>query len=258
MEHLERVREEFARQAETFAASPAVGEAALTERFVQAMAPAAGGALLDVACGPGILTVALAATAREIVAFDLTPEMLEKARRRCAEAGRANASFQEGDATHLPFGSETFDGAVTRLSVHHFQQPERVLGEIFRVLRPGGLFVLGDVISSEDPGDSDLHNAIEVLRDPSHTRMLPASALLALIERSGFVIVRQATWDRPRRFDEWMGIANDPTRVAPLRTLLSALARAGQTVGIGLSIEGGELTFFHRWQLVEARKPPTV
>lgn len=255
MEHRERVREEFSRQADTFGASAAVAEAPLTERFLAAMAPAAEGVLLDVACGPGILTAALAAKAEEVAAFDLTPEMLERARMRCAAAGRRNVRFQEGDARRLPYPERHFDGVVTRLSVHHMQEPERALGEIFRVLKPGGLFVLGDNVSSEDREASDLHNAIEVLRDPSHVRMLPPSELVALVERAGFAITRRTSWDRPRRFAEWMTIANDPARVAPLRTVLRTLARAGQRAGIALTLAGDEITFVHHWLLLEARKP---
>jgi SAM-dependent methyltransferase len=126
------------------------------------------GSVLDVACGPGIITVALAARAREVVAFVLTPEMLNKARQRCASAGARNVTFREGSATDLPFADNTFDCAATRLSLHHFENPGRVLDEIRRVLKPGGAFVVADVVSSEIPAKSALQNAIETIRDPSH------------------------------------------------------------------------------------------
>jgi SAM-dependent methyltransferase len=69
--------------------------------------------------------------------------------------------------------------------VHHFDRPARVTSEIFRVLRPGGSFVIADVISSEVPADAELQNAIEILRDPSHVRMLAGSELTALVEQAG-------------------------------------------------------------------------
>jgi hypothetical protein len=53
----------------------------------------------------------------------------------------------------------------------------------------------------------------------------------------------------PREFDEWMGIINDPVRVAPLRTVVGALAEAGKTARMGLSLAGGAIVFFHRWHL---------
>ena len=59
LDHDNRVRDEFTRQAETFSASSAISDAALTQRFVDALGEAAGGSVLDVACGPGILSAGL-------------------------------------------------------------------------------------------------------------------------------------------------------------------------------------------------------
>ena len=255
LNHETRVRDEFTRQAETFSASSAITDSALTQRFVDALGEAAKGSVLDVACGPGILSAAIAKSARDLVAFDLTPEMLKKATQRCSEAGLANVVFREGNAAELPFADAAFDAVVTRLSVHHFDRPGRVMSEIFRVLRPGGRFVIADVISSEAPAEAELQNAIEILRDPSHVRMLPGSELTPLIKDAGFAIESQVTWDKPREFEEWMGIVNDASRVPPLRTMVRALASAGASAGMGLSIEGEEVKFFHRWNLIAARKP---
>jgi ubiquinone/menaquinone biosynthesis C-methylase UbiE len=255
LSHEHRVRDEFTRQAETFSASAAITDAALTQRFVAALGEAVTGSVLDVACGPGILTAAIAKSAREVVAFDLTPQMLKKAAQRCSEAGLANVTFREGNAAELPFADAVFDAVVTRLSVHHFDQPKRVMAEIFRVLRPGGSFVVADVISSEVADEAELRNAIEILRDPSHVRMLPASELTSLVEEAGFSVESLTTWDKPREFEEWMGIVNDASRVPPLRAVVRALARSGASAGMGLSLDGGKIRFFHRWNLIAARKP---
>jgi SAM-dependent methyltransferase len=129
------------------------------------------------------------------------------------------------------------------------------MSEVFRVLRPGGRFVVADVISSEVAAESELQNAIEVLRDPSHVRMLPGSELTALVREAGFAIEQLATWDKPREFEEWMGIVNDPSRVPPLRALVRALAGAGTSAGMGLALDGEKIRLFHRWNLIAAHKP---
>jgi ubiquinone/menaquinone biosynthesis C-methylase UbiE len=255
LDHENRLRNEFTRQAETFSASTAITDAALTQRFVGALGEAARGSVLDVACGPGILSAAIAKTARQVVAFDLTPQMLTKAAQRCSGAGLDNVTFREGNATELPFADAAFDAVVTRLSVHHFDRPGRAMSEIFRVLRPGGRFVIADVISSEVPAEAELQNAIEILRDPSHVRMLPGSELAALVRGAGFAIDFLTSWDKPREFEEWMGIVNDASRVPPLRAVVRALASAGVSAGIGLAIDGDEIRFFHRWNLIAALKP---
>jgi hypothetical protein len=68
--------------------------------------------------------------------------------------------------------------------------------------------------SSEDPAEANLQNAIERLRDPSHTRMLSALELDACACRAGFCDLEHSTWDKNREFDEWMAIVNDPERLS--------------------------------------------
>jgi SAM-dependent methyltransferase len=255
MDHLQRTREEFTRQAAGFAASAATTDQSHVARLVEAISDLARSRVLDVACGPGIVTAALAERAQEVVALDVTPQMLEKARERCSKAGRMNVVFEEGSATALPFGDACFDAVITRLSFHHFLEPRTALKEMLRVLRPAGTVAIADVVSAEEPDKSALQNAIEILRDPSHVRMLPASELIAIVAQSGVTIERKETWDMPREFEEWVGIVANPERVAPLRTVVRALAMAGEDAGMGLRLsDGGVVHFVHRWQLIVARK----
>ncbi len=254
MDHLQRVQQEFTRQASQFATAPAVTRGELVQRFVDAVPAGADSVVLDVACGPGIITAALAPRVREVVAFDLTPEMLSHARQRCTSAGLTNVTFREGSATAMPFADASFDVLVTRLSLHHFQHPAEPLAEMSRVLKPDGALVLADVSSSEVAAESELHNAIEILRDPSHVRMLPESELLDAIGAAGLVVQQHTQWHEAREFEEWVRIVNDPDRVSPLRTVVRTLARLGQHAGTGWSMADGKIVFFHRWHLIVARK----
>ncbi len=255
MDHLERITDEFTRQAQTFEVWAQNVDADVDKRFGGALGKAARGRLIDVACGPGVVTAALAPAASSVTAFDATEEMLAKAKARCAKAGLRNVEFRRGDAEHLPFADAEFDGAVTRAALHHFADPQRAISEMFRVLRPGGVAVLADVISSEGTDESRLHNAIERLRDPSHVRMLPASELESGMAQAGFRDLQTATWDMSRELEEWFSIVRDPARVEPIRTVVRALAEDGRSAGIGLSIKDGRIVFFHRWFLIKAEKP---
>jgi ubiquinone/menaquinone biosynthesis C-methylase UbiE len=253
MDHLKRVADEFARQAQNF--DHWAAKADDPGRFGAALGDARRGRLLDVACGPGVVTATLAPEASSVVAFDATEAMLEKAKARCAKAGLSNIEFRSGNAENLPFRDAEFDGVVTRLAIHHFANPQRALDQMFRVLRPGGAAVIVDAVSSEDRDESKLHNAIEHLRDPSHVRMLPASELDAGVGRAGFRNLEHATWDMDRELEEWLAIVDDPARVEPIRTVIRALAESGRTAGFGLSIDHGRVVFFHRWRLIKAQKP---
>ena len=255
MDHLKRVTDEFARQAQTFDTWAVKADDRVADRFRAALGETGRGKLLDVACGPGVVCAALAPTAASVVAFDATDAMLEKAKARCAKMGLSNVAFRSGDAENLPFDAREFDGVATRLAIHHFAEPQRALNEMFRVLRPGGTAVIVDAASSEDPSEASLHNAIERLRDPSHVRMLPASELDARVGQAGFRDLATATWDMDRELDEWLSIVDDPARVEPIRVVIRTLAEAGRSAGIGLSIKDGRVVFFHRWRLIKATKP---
>ena len=254
MEHIKRVEEEFTRQAKTFDAYAPKADDRVEDRFRDALGDAADGVILDLACGPGVVTAAVARGAKKAVGFDVTPAMLEKARKRCAEAGLVNVEFRHGNAEELPFENGSFDGVVTRLAIHHFADPDRVLREAARVLRPGGRLVLVDVVVSEDRDEAALQNAIENLRDPSHLRMLPAAELDALVAAAGFDILDLSTWDKSREFEEWMGIANDALRTQSLRVVARALAEEGRSAGMGLAVRDGKTVFFHRWRLIAATR----
>jgi ubiquinone/menaquinone biosynthesis C-methylase UbiE len=92
---------------------------------------------VDVACGTGMSTVALAAHANAVVGVDLSPEMLRAARRA------PGAHYLLGSAEQMPFPDGSFDAATCCSGVHWFDQP-RFFAELRRVLKPGGWVGLYD------------------------------------------------------------------------------------------------------------------
>jgi hypothetical protein len=58
-----------------------------------------------------------------------------------------------------------------------------------------------------------------------------------------------------RELEEWLAIVDDPARVEPMGTVIRTLAESGRTAGVGLSVNGGRVVFFHRWRLIRASKP---
>lgn len=97
--------------------------------------------VLDVGTGPGALAIEIARRCPtcEVVGVDLAPEMLATAGARADKAGVADrVTFHAADAAALPFADGSVDVAVSTLSLHHWRDPAAVLGELHRVLRPGG------------------------------------------------------------------------------------------------------------------------
>jgi SAM-dependent methyltransferase len=97
--------------------------------------------LLDVGCGPGTITLDLAARVApgSVVGVDAAEEVVARAEAARAEAGAANVRFEAGDAYELAFADESFDVAHAHQVLHHLIDPVRALREMRRVLRPGGL-----------------------------------------------------------------------------------------------------------------------
>jgi ubiquinone/menaquinone biosynthesis C-methylase UbiE len=247
------IREEFSRQAAVMATAPAFNEERTLRRICAALGTAPVGRVLEVACGPGIVAEAIAPLATELVCIDATPQMLSLARDRLAKSGQSNVTFREAFAEALPFDGGTFDVIVTRLSFHHFNDIQTVLGEFRRVLRPQGRLVVADILSSAAPDEARLHNALEQLRDPTHVHMFSTQEFLAALHVSGFELLSEETWVQHRSFTEWAKIISVPGRTEPLREIMLTLARAGLGAGIELRENGADLLFTHTWMLVTAQ-----
>src|SRR6201999_3288318 len=177
------VREEFAHQADSFARSPTMSLAETLDAVVE-LVPADGSARwAEFACGPGLIARAMAPRVGSVLGLDLTPAMIDKARAEAAAAGVENVSFELGDATALDVPDDSFDGAITRFSLHHIPAPIRVLEEMRRVVKPGGLVVVADHVTDDEGAAAAWHEEIERLRDPSHWACLTPSRIADLAAR---------------------------------------------------------------------------
>jgi ubiquinone/menaquinone biosynthesis C-methylase UbiE len=144
--------------------------------------------VLDIATGGGHTALAFARRASEVVATDLTPEMLDAAAVFAREQGATNISFELADAEALPFADQDFDIVTVRIAPHHFPNPEQFVREAARVLRPDGVLLLNDNMAPEDLELDAFMNRVEQWRDPGHVRAYRMSEWRAWLEQAGFVI----------------------------------------------------------------------
>jgi ubiquinone/menaquinone biosynthesis C-methylase UbiE len=119
---------------------PAIRELAAK---IAAMAPA-GGKVLEIAPGPGFLSIELAKRGLDVQAVDISRTFVEIARRNAADEG-ANVVFMEGNAAELPVIKESVDFVVCRAAFKNFTEPVKAMREMLRVLRPGGTALLIDM-----------------------------------------------------------------------------------------------------------------
>jgi SAM-dependent methyltransferase len=210
---------------------------------------------LDVAAGTGHLARALAPKVRSVVALDATAAMLEAGRAAADDAGVRNVVFQRGDAAALPFLDASFDVVVSRYAVHHFERPGVPVGEMARCLRPGARLMVADLVCSDDPRVAERENELERLRDPSHTRMLPAAELTDLIGAVANVVAVE-TRDLDRPLAPWLQQTQaDAEVVERVEAALRAELGGGPPTGFRPREEGGELRFVHTLVCVTAVRP---
>lgn len=113
----------------------------VTDALVEYANPQPGARVLDVACGTGAPSLKVArhvGTGGSVVATDLSLEPLKIAAERARKRGLSNIEFRQADVHALPFGDDEFDLVTCRFGVMFFSDLPRALGEIRRVLRPGG------------------------------------------------------------------------------------------------------------------------
>lgn len=121
------------------AKSAAMGRA-VTDTLVEYSRPQAGMRALDLASGTGEPAITLAGRVGaqgQVIALDLSADLLEIAEKRARDRGLTNFTTQQADAHSLPFADSSFDLATSRFGVMFFRDPELAFRELLRVMRPG-------------------------------------------------------------------------------------------------------------------------
>jgi ubiquinone/menaquinone biosynthesis C-methylase UbiE len=208
---------------------------------------------LDVACGTGVFTRALAKSGwcKKVTGIDFTMEMLEKAnltktttlededenKNKNKNSIDSNViTYIQGDAANMSqLESNSFDLVTSRLAIHHFYDPIEQIQEMERVCKPGGMVVVVDIISPPpsrvtstdidvdvdvDNTVANIYNYLERLRDPSHIRSLTPEEMIQALEKVNLVVDKENASPSPS---------------------LSPFADVGVGVGVGDS-KGKEIT----------------
>lgn len=191
--HTARIIEQFTQQAIPFTELP--GHYDAIERLLEMAQVSANDRVLDIACGPGLVSCAFARRAQHVTGIDLTPAMLDQARQRQAKESLNNLSWQCADALALPFPEAHFSCVITRYSFHHLLAPAAALREMIRVCQPGGRILVADVAMPD--AQSAAYDALELLRDPSHTHALSHSEWTELFAHAGLENLQYSDYEVP-------------------------------------------------------------
>ncbi|MGO8946442.1 MAG: class I SAM-dependent methyltransferase [Ktedonobacterales bacterium] len=114
-----------------------------------------GATILEVAPGPGYFTIEMARLGRfHVTGLDISHTFVAIARENARKAG-VKVDFQQGDASSLPFEEGSFDLVVCQAAFKNFSQPDKVIDEMYRVLREGGMAVIQDMNKATSKADID-------------------------------------------------------------------------------------------------------
>jgi len=163
----------------------------LQTRALQALALAPDDELLDVACGTGAAVRAAARTVRRAVGLDLSSGMVAQAKARADAAAPGNVEFIEGSATQMPFPDGAFTALLCTTAFHHFTEPTAAIGEMARVLAPGGRLVIGDA-NCAHPAVFVLDRVLRVVQR-SHVGFRSPGRLQADLRAAGLRAARAET-----------------------------------------------------------------
>ena len=245
--HKEAVQKQFTKTADAFSTYAVRDTPEVLAEKVEFIKPQPTDLALDVACGPGALALALAPRVRFARGIDLTEEMVRRARQFQQERNIPNAAFDCGEAERLPYPDASFDLVSCQCSIHHMPQPELALKEMVRVVKPEGRLAIIDTLAPESDAKFELHNRIEIIRDPSHTQSLRLTTFVEMFEKCGLEIARQALKRRRRSFNQWMlraGVEPSHKRYQETRKLLEE-SIPGDRAGFSPQPQGDDFLILH-------------
>ena len=227
----QRVQQQFGNKAADYAESAVHAQGSSLTRLIELTEPQADWVVLDVATGAGHTAHIFAPRVERVIASDLTPQMLPKARELAQIRGLVNLTVSAADAESLPYVRDTFDLLTCRLGAHHFPDVTAFVHEAARVLKQGGLLAVTDNVA---PGStrSDRKarllqaagrymNAFEKLRDPSHQRFLSLFEWRQQFYSAGFALLHEENTKKAIDFVDYVarsGVIGDD--VVRLRAML--------------------------------------
>ncbi|MDE3090851.1 MAG: class I SAM-dependent methyltransferase [Chloroflexota bacterium] len=224
------IQQQFGAHANEYATSAVHAQGESLARLLELTKPQRDWVVLDVSTGAGHTALAFAPHVARVIAIDLTPPMLDAARKLARERGVMNIEFKPADAQALPFDDDAFDLVTNRIALHHYADARRAIEEMARVCKRGGLVALADNIVPPDKVTAGYINHFEKLRDPSHNWAYPAVRLEAYFADAHLKVEHTESFSKEVEFEPWanrMG-ASEETKIKLRKLLLDAPAEVRQ------------------------------
>ena len=212
--HDSNVTNQFGPRAKAYVESAVHSQGADLARIGEIAAATAPVRAIDLGCGGGHVTYAMAPHAAETFACDLSADMLAAVRGTAAARGFDGVRTTRTSVEELPFESASFDMLGCRFSAHHWQDVDAGLREGRRVLKPGVPAVFVDVVAPPAPLLDTHLQGVELLRDTSHVRDYSVLEGQQKLEVAGFAVKKIGTWQLRMDFPVWIARIATPEPLA--------------------------------------------
>ena len=204
--------------------------------------------VLDVCCGSGVVGNSFRGKVGHITGLDLTPEMVKLSRTRLDEV-------VQGDVYDIPFPEASFDLVCNREVLHLLPSPERPVSEVFRVLKPGGQFIVGQWVPFSEVDAAWMFRIVKK-KQPLFFNNLMEADVVGLLEGAGFERIRVTEvlqWeDIDTWIDTWETSVIHRHQIRDLYHNAPAEVRAVHPFEISPE---GKITDCWRWVVVSGWKP---
>ena len=205
---IEKTQKSFSAQAENFESKNMnFSKQEYLDYTIKAISASKTDHVLEVAAGTCACGRSMASEVASVICLDATPAMLRIGEKAAREKHMTNISFVEGLAEKLPFGYNSFDIVMTRLTFHHFAEMRKPFEEMNRVLKPTGKLVIIDMEATEETL-RETEDAIETMRDFSHVKNRSKEEFLSLYNEYGYEILLSESTPIPVELSAWMKLTN--------------------------------------------------
>lgn len=219
--HTRKVEEQFGRVANAYLSSTVHSQGADLLAVAEKLSATPNATVLDLGCGAGHLSFAVAPHVKSVIAYDLSSEMIEVVSHEAERLNLRNIVTRQGRAEEIPFDNASFDWVCTRYSAHHWMDIRQALREVRRILKPNGTLIVIDVCAPASPLLDTHLQAIELLRDASHVRDYAFAEWSSMLVEQELQVRTHRLWKLPLDFRTWVGRMQTPSvYVDAIRSLL--------------------------------------